>query len=255
MPFVDISDLHLYYEELGPADGESLLLLHGGGSTLRDPHGSWIELAPSFAERYHVVMLDHRGHGRTNNPASRMTYELLGDDIAAFIEQLGLAPAHIAGMSDGGIIALDIGIRRPELARTLIPLGANYRVDDTIRQVVGTLDADALEREHPEHAAAMSAAHDIGKHPGYWKELLPLVAQNAATNPDWSEADLRRIPNPTLLIAGENDPFANTDQMIAMKRNIPNAEWLIVNHAGHTVQHEHPEIVGPRVLDFLARQA
>lgn len=48
-------------------------------------------------------------------------------------------------------------------------------------------------------------------------------------------------------------PDAHFDQMIAMLRNIPNAEWLIVNAAGHTVQHEHPEIVGPRVLDFLKR--
>ena len=43
--------------------------------------------------------------------------------------------------------------------------------------------------------------------------------------------------------------------MIAMKRNIPNAEWLIINNAGHTVQHTHPEIVGPRILDFLARHS
>jgi len=41
--------------------------------------------------------------------------------------------------------------------------------------------------------------------------------------------------------------------MVTMKREIPRAEWLIVNHAGHAVHVEHPEIVGPRVLDFLSR--
>jgi pimeloyl-ACP methyl ester carboxylesterase len=252
---MQINDMRLYYEEHGPADGQPLLLLHGGGSAGDDAGGGWVDLLPSFAERYRAIVVDHRGHGRTDNPRGELTYELIGDDLAAFITQLGCGPVHIAGMSDGGIVALDFGIRRPELARTLIPLGANYCVDDTIRRVLTGPDPDTIEREQPELAAQIAAGHDRGKPAGYWKTLMPLVVHNAATNPSWTEDDLRRIPNPTLLIAGELDPFANTEQMIAMKRNIPNAEWLIVNHAGHTVQHSHPEIVGPRILDFLARHA
>ena len=253
MPYAQIDDIRLYYEELGPVGGQPLLLMHGGGSALDDPNGGWADLAPSFAERYRVILMDHRGHGRTDNPFGQLTYELIGNDTAAFIEQLGYGPVHIAGMSDGGIVALDIGLRRPELARTLIPLGANFYVDDLVLTDVGQISVDALERDRPEQATAAAACHDRGKQPGYWKTLMPLVAHNAATNPAWSEADLRRIPNPTLLIAGERDNFANTEQMIAMKRNIPNAEWLIIDNAGHTVQHTHPEIVGPRILDFLAR--
>jgi pimeloyl-ACP methyl ester carboxylesterase len=255
VPYMQVNDMRLYYEEHGPADGQPLLLMHGGGSALDDAGGGWVDLAPSFAERYRVILMDHRGHGRTDNPAGQLTYEMLGNDTVAFIEQLGRGPVHLAGMSDGGIVALDMGIRRPDLIRTLIPLGANYCVDELVLSDVGQISAEALERDHPEQAAAAAACHDRGKQPGYWKTLLPLVSHNAATNPSWTEADLQRIHNPTLLIAGENDNFANTEQMIGMKRNIPNAEWLIINHAGHTVQHTHPEIVGPRILDFLARHA
>ena len=57
------------------------------------------------------------------------------------------------------------------------------------------------------------------------------------------------------MIAGENDPFANTEQMVVMKSEIPDAEWLIVNHAGHAVHSERPEIVGPRIVDFLLRHS
>jgi pimeloyl-ACP methyl ester carboxylesterase len=60
---------------------------------------------------------------------------------------------------------------------------------------------------------------------------------------------------PTLLIAGENDPFANTNQLVTMKREIPDAEWLIVNNSGHAVHAEHPEIVGPRIVEFLLRHS
>ena len=56
-----------------------------------------------------------------------------------------------------------------------------------------------------------------------------------------------------LLIGGEDDPFANRQQMVTMKTAIPGAEWLIVNHAGHAVHHEHPDFVAGRIIDFLLR--
>jgi pimeloyl-ACP methyl ester carboxylesterase len=66
-------------------------------------------------------------------------------------------------------------------------------------------------------------------------------------------------PGPTLLIAGETDPWGNLDQMLAMRRAIPHSEMLILNHAGmdelsnHACQYTRADIVGPIVLDFLAR--
>ena len=65
------------------------------------------DLAASFAEHFHLVLVDHRGHGRTTNPAGWMTFEQLGDDINALIEHLGLGAVHLAGISDGGVMALD----------------------------------------------------------------------------------------------------------------------------------------------------
>ena len=79
------------------------------------------------------------------------------------------------------------------------------------------------------------------------------IVANDASNPTWTEADLRRIAVPALLVAGEDDPFATLDQMVTMRREMPRAEWLIVNHAGHAVHAEHPEIVLRRILDFLDR--
>src|ERR687890_338585 len=101
MPYADVNDLHMYYEELGQAQAPALVLLHGAGGTADDPIGGLVALAPSFAEAFRVFLVEHRGHGRTDNPAGFMTFEQMGDDIAAFIEQLELGPVHIAGISDG----------------------------------------------------------------------------------------------------------------------------------------------------------
>jgi pimeloyl-ACP methyl ester carboxylesterase len=245
----------MYYEEQGPADAQPLVLLHGGGGTIDDPVGGWAGLAPLFAESFRTVLVEHRGHGRTANPDGLMTFEQMGDDIAGLIEQLELVPAHVAGISDGGVMALDLGLRQPALVRAITIIGANYCVDESTLAMVESLDPDAIERAAPQAAADFANRHDVGKYPGFWKDLIRQVRENNRVNPSWTEADLRRFDRPILVIAGENDPFANTDQMVVMKREIPAAEWLILNHAGHAVHFEHPEIVGPRMVDFHTRHS
>lgn len=253
MPYANVNDLDMYYEEQGPSDEQPLILLHGAGGTIDDPVGGWAGLAPSFAERFRLVLVEHRGHGRTGNPAGFMSFEQMGDDVAALTEQLGLGATHVAGISDGGVVALDLALRRPELTRTITVLGGNHSTHEGVRAYGASLDPDAIEQAAPEAAAAFAARHDQGSETGWWKELMRQIVANNVENPTWTEDDLRRIACPTLLIAGENDPFATIEQMTTMKREIPNAEWLIVNDAGHPVQFEHPEIVGPRILDFLER--
>ena len=56
---------------------------------------------------------------------------------------------------------------------------------------------------------------------GFWKDLIGQIVDNNRVSPAWTVDDLRRVQRPTLLIAGENDPFANTEQMITMKRRDP----------------------------------
>ena len=112
--------------------------------------------------------------------------------------------------------------------------------------------SNAITRPSPSsslNATTMARSLDSGRN---------LIAPDHRQQPGqsaWTVDDLRRVQCPTLLIAGEDDPFANTEQMITMKREIPGAEWLIVNHAGHAVHAEHPEVVGPRIVDFLLRHS
>lgn len=255
MPYVDVADLHVYYEEQGEPTGQPLILLHGGGGTADDPVGGWALVLPALLDTFRVVLVEHRGHGRTTNPAGFQTFDQMGDDIAAVIDRLELAPAHIAGISDGGVLALDLALRRPDAVRTITVIGTNYRVDELTLGAAAGLEPDDIEAAAPEAAAAFAKPHDASNYPGYWKDLIGQIKANNAVNPTWTAQDLRRIACPTLLIAGEKDPFANTDQMTDMKREIPGAEWLIVNHAGHAVHHEHPAFVSARIADFLHRNA
>lgn len=260
MPYAEVNDIRMYYEDEG--QGEPLLLVHGAlGAVGPTVTSGWAALQPTLAARYRTLSVEYRGHGRTNNPAGRLSYAQIAADIAAFIEGLQLAPAHLAGFSDGATVGFVLGMTRPDLLRSLVAVGPNYRIDDQLRQTLAFFDAGALERDHPELAAELARRHDALHHPGYWRELARQVVDNVNAEMLWSEADLSRIAVPTLLIMGETDEFLSLKQMLEMRRGIPCAEMIILNHAGldgfdnHRVQHTRAGVVGPIILDFLARHA
>jgi pimeloyl-ACP methyl ester carboxylesterase len=253
MPYVQVNDLRLYYQETGK--GVPFVLLHGASGSIDCPGIGWGGLMGLFASRYRAIHIEHRGHGRTDNPAGKMDYAMLANDLAAFIEALGLAPAHVGGVSDGAITALHLGMTRPELARTLVCVGPNYYNDALVEDANRFAAVETIERMRPAEIEDEAQRHDRGKEPGYWRELFRQLRENLALNPAYTLDDLAKIPLPTLLMAGERDLWGNVDQMVAMRRAIPTSELLIVNNAGHTIQFTHPQIVGPVVMDFLARYA
>jgi pimeloyl-ACP methyl ester carboxylesterase len=177
MPYAEVNDIRLYYEEQGA--GEPLLLLHGALGAV-DPAvtSGWSALLPALAARYRTFALESRGHGRTGNPAGHLSYAQLADDGASFIEQLSLAPAHLAGFSDGATVGLALGMARPALLRSLVCVGANYCIDAHLRRGMEFFDAETLERESPEFASELARRHDPHHHPGYWRELVRQVRAN-----------------------------------------------------------------------------
>lgn len=253
MPYIDLDDIRLYYEAQGDPAAPPLILLHGASGAIDLPASGWSNHMPAFAEKYYAIHLEHRGHGRTNNPAGKIRYEMIAVDVVDFIEALALGPAHIAGVSDGGIVALVVGMMRPEMARSLVAVGPNYYNDEQVVIANQFADLEIMERERPHEMEIMAATHDRGGGPGWWRELYRQLAENLASYPAYTQEDLARIPNPTLLIAGGNDLWGNLDQMVDMQRAIPRSELLLVNNAPHEVQFTHPWIVGPQVRDFLAR--
>jgi pimeloyl-ACP methyl ester carboxylesterase len=260
MPYAEVNDIRLYYEERG--EGVPLLLLHGALGAV-DPAvtSGWSSLLPTLAARYRTFSVETRGHGCTNNPTGRLSYAQMADDVAAFIEQLDLGPTHLAGFSDGATVGLALGMSQPALLRSLVCVGANYCIDDHLRRGMELFDAETLERESPEFAAELARRHDVHHYPGYWRELVAQVRANVEAELVWAEQDLRGIPVPTLLIMGEADFALSLEQMLSMRRSIPNSEMLILNHAGmdgldnHRVQFTRADVVGPVVLGFLGRHS
>jgi pimeloyl-ACP methyl ester carboxylesterase len=258
VPYTDVNDIRMYYEEAG--HGEPLVLLLGATGAIDFHPVGWTALVPTFAQRYRTFHVEQRGHGRTDNPSGRLSYAQMASDVAAFIDKLDVSRAHVAGISDGAIVGLALGMTRPDLLRSLVCVGANYRQDAQCQSAVQqNFNLETMESDAPGWVAAMIKAHDPHHYSGYWRELVGQLRQMLLVEPAYTEADLQRIPVPTLLIAGETDRYVSLEQLMEMRHSIPRSEMLILNHAGmdpdanHLVQHTRAEVVGPVILEFLTR--
>ena len=114
MPNMSIDNNQFYYEVHG--EGEPLILIHGLGSSTRD----WELQVPTFARTFQVIPLDLRGHGRSVKSAGPYSMIMFAEDTAQLIKGLGVGPAHILGISLGGMVAFQLAIDHPDLIRSLI---------------------------------------------------------------------------------------------------------------------------------------
>ena len=130
---IEPNGLSVYYEVHG--EGEPLLLIHGRTATCH----SWASHLPAFTEHFRVFTPDSRAHGRTDNPTGELGYRLMADDLVALIVALGLQKPLVLGYSDGGQIALELGMRYPGLAGAQVLGGTQFRFSEAYLEAVRAL--------------------------------------------------------------------------------------------------------------------
>ena len=120
-------ELAVNYERRG--SGPDLVLIHSLGADLR----LWDEVADAFAARYRILRYDVRGHGRTTAPYGEVSIDLLRDDLRALLDELGIARAHVVGLSMGGMIAQAFAAAHPDRVTALVLADTASEFDATIR--------------------------------------------------------------------------------------------------------------------------
>jgi pimeloyl-ACP methyl ester carboxylesterase len=124
--YADAGGVHTWYDEHGA--GDPLVLLHGGFSDASE-FGANI---PALAARFRVLTPERRGHGHTADVAGPITYQLMADDTAAFLDTLGIGRAHLVGHSDGANVALLVALARPDLVAKMVLISGNFHHDGLI---------------------------------------------------------------------------------------------------------------------------
>src|SRR5579871_4641348 len=116
MPTLRINDAELYFEVAG--SGEPVLLLHGLGSSTLD----WEPQIEALKGEFRVISVDARGSGKSRDllkPGGPFTVKQFADDAIALLDHLGAAPAHVVGLSMGGMIAFQLAVDSPRHVSTL----------------------------------------------------------------------------------------------------------------------------------------
>jgi pimeloyl-ACP methyl ester carboxylesterase len=255
--YIKANGLDIYYEEHG--QGKPLLLIHGGILT----GDSWQPYLAGMAEHYRVIVPDSRGHGRTANPTGSMSFRLLADDMVALVQALGLQKPLIYGYSDGGQVALEIGMRYPDLAQALVVGGAHLELTEGSRQWVRSIlgdkespevDFEKFERDDPAFAAMLQRLHG----PDNWKALLKQIKPMWNAHLNYTPDDFARIAAPTLVLLGDRDDFVPVEDAVETYRLLPNAELAVVPGADHTdliFSRAKIATIQPLILDFLLRHS
>ena len=238
--YVDIAGHSTWVETAGSGD-ETVLLLHGGLSNSDDLLQS---IGPALAERYRLVAFDRRGHGRTADMEGPLHYDDMATETIAVLDTVVGGAAHVVGWSDGGILALLVAQRRPELVERMVLIGANFHFDG-VQELADEGGGDFM------NMIAQAYADRSPDGAAHFAEILAKTMTMFATEPTMSVDDLTTITAPSLVLVGDDD-LVTLRHTCALYEALPNGQLAVVPGASHAVPIEKPVEVAALILDFLA---
>ena len=210
-----VNDIEMYYALYG--EGDPVLLIHGGLG-----HADvWGFQVPALAQAHRVIVADSRGHGRSTRSAQPFGYELMADDYLALLDHLGIDQVALVGWSDGGIIGLDIAIRHPERLSRLFAFAANF-VPEGVKPSVET---DPTFNAYIERAAQDYAR--LSPTPDQFDAFVAQISEMWASQPHYTEDQLRAIPVPTTIFDGDHDEAIEPAHTAELAALIPQAKLVI----------------------------
>jgi len=275
MSIAKIGAIDLYYEEHG--SGDPLLLIMGLAADSR----AWLFQLPEFAKRYRTIVFDNRGVGRSSKPPGPYTIHEMADDAAGLLDVIGIARAHVVGVSMGGMIAQELALRHPQRVRGLV-LACTYPEPDadverqrqfSVTQLGGSVgtageikidlsavdplvffqqllpavfNPEFIERELPKLMELFGGALEYGF------SLEAILGQIHAVMTHKATDRLHQIQSPTLVITGDADrlvPPANSD---ILAKHIPSARLVKIPGGSHGFNFETPDVFNREILSFLA---
>jgi pimeloyl-ACP methyl ester carboxylesterase len=261
MAHVAVSGIELEVDST--ANGDPLLLIAGYGCD----RTIWSLVAPILAERYRVITFDNRGIGQSSGNASSISIRQMADDAAALLASLGIASAHVAGHSMGGMVAQELTLHHPDKVRSLTLLSSWAQLDargtaiiESWGDLANKFDAETITRV----ILPWLYTSAFYNRPGAIEQIIELVLANP--NPPSPEVQyqqsraisasntsdrLEKIQCSTLVAVGREDilvPIRCSEQLAAAIRG---AKLAVLDNTGHGMLIETPTEVANTMSAFL----
>jgi 3-oxoadipate enol-lactonase len=266
MPQVEVNGLTINYDVQG--EGEPLLLIP---YTSAD-HACFAFQLPAYTEHFSCIAIDLPGSGESDKPAGPYSTEGYADQVAAFLEAIGVEQAHVGGVSLGAAVATHLAARYPARVRSL-SLHSCWDTSDaylktmvelwrtlasslpTVADVViqGILPLCLTPEMYAGRPEFVDALVDFVRgRPAQPVEAF--LAQTEAAIAHDASAVLREIGAPTLITFGARDLVCSTRFAEPLKSGIGGSELVVFDQLSHAGLHEDPKTFNRATLDFLLRQ-
>ncbi len=207
------------------------MLLHGGGDSGEHSFERQLDV---FSEHHRIVAPDQVGQGRTPDVSGPLSYTAMMEDTATLLAKLKLKHVDIVGFSDGGILALMLAVRHPELVRRLVISGVNI----------------APEGLNPEDLEELRATQ-IPK-PKTIDEKLAHLWLTSPTEAELSLTLLAKIIQPVLVISGDRDAIT-LEHTLKIFHALPDAELCVLPGTDHATFSGRADWLNPIISEFLDR--
>lgn len=246
----------------GDADAPLMVLLHGAAANVH----WWDHLAPHWADRFHVVAFDFRGHGESEFP-DELVPGAFSDDLEAVLEHLGREEVILLGHSLGAHIALGHAASHSGV-RALMLIDPSRGVSASRKRA--TRLALTLRRTYATREQAISRYRFLPAAARVDEALRDRIADASiraeedgrfgfAFDPRWfgiagrSAPDLARVTAPTLIVRGAESNLLSPEGANELADQIPESELVEIQDAGHHAQLDQPERVTAAIESFLGR--
>jgi pimeloyl-ACP methyl ester carboxylesterase len=259
---VTVFSYRMHYLEAGR--GEPLILLHGSGGE----GARWMPQIKGLSSAFRVIAIDHIGFGQSDKPLTVYHSGVFASFLAGFMKAISVPRASLMGQSLGAAVALDFTVHHPDMVQRLVLVdGGGFRSpsdpprpatpDWHARQIAnaGTLEEsrEYLEKLYYDHKFVTD---ELVEHNLVLRLRSAYTAESMQTAADRglggvTEAQVKGIAAPTLLVWGANDPLSSLATQDKLNGAIKGSRKVVFDKAGHYPFLEHAQEFNNVVLDFL----
>ena len=270
MAFIKSNNIDLFYEETG--EGTPMIFVHEFAGDYR----SWEQQVKFFSGNYKTVTYNARGFPPSQVPNNVESYsqDIALEDLVNVIKKLSIVPCHIVGLSMGGFAALYIGMKYPELTRSIVVAGCGY---GSVLEQQENFRKEALEvakRFRTEEMSNFGKVYTAGptrvqlerKNLAEYKKFVSYFLEHSAEGCALTmeglqsarpsiyefENELSKMRVPTMILTGDEDEPC-LEPGLFLKRTIPTSALVTFPNTGHLINLEEPEMFNRIVQDFITQ--
>jgi pimeloyl-ACP methyl ester carboxylesterase len=224
----------IHYEMYGgrSQDKPQLVLLPGLLGTIGT---QWRHFIKPLSADYRLILMDLRGHGRSQNNASSLGVEQLLHDLTGLLDQLQVETAHVAGYSLGGYIGLMFALNQPRRVRSLLMHATKFFwTPEAAEKFRMQMDPDMLAEKVPAYADQLVQDHGARQ----WRILVRQAADltNDLVSNGIPERTVAHVQCPTMISVGDRDELVPVSEALRLSRGIPQGQLLVLPNVRHPFQ-------------------